>query len=190
MVIAMTILAVCGPIGSDYKRLGEQCYARLDTETTALIDGSTFESIDSLLRVLEEAKGDVIVFGSNLFLHEKLRSAFDVKVFVELDADLCLSNYLKSADKSLNLEQRLSYYLNHIKPLNETINISAKFADLRRPQAGLNDRIIDLLVNEEQFLSKPKRRNMFWESAPQMQSRDENEKTDTVELSQTGMKQV
>lgn len=68
MVISMTILAVCGPVGSDYKAFSEQCYSLLNEERTMLIDSSTYDSIDSLLSAIESAShGDVIVFGPDIF---------------------------------------------------------------------------------------------------------------------------
>lgn len=174
MVISMTILAVCGPIGSDYKAFSEQCYSLLNKERTTLIDGSAYNSIDSLLSAIESAQDDIIVFGPDIFLDEQLRDKFDVKVFLELDSDLCLSNYIKlsATSDTFNLEKQLENYLNQIKPLNEKIRASSRFAALRRPQASSNDVLIDLLINAEEKTLKECQtpldslpRVMFWQPA-------------------------
>ncbi|WP_147286493.1 uridine kinase [Legionella steigerwaltii] len=173
----MTILAVCGPIGSDFKGLSEQCYSLLNKEKTLLINSSAYNSSELLLSAIENARCDVIVFGPDIFLDEKLRSKFDVKVFVELDSDLCLANYLKSfASNAPSLEERLNSYFSEVQPLNEKIRSSAKFANLRRPQASSNDKLIELLIDGKgQTLKKSQTdsgslpRDMFWKSESQPQ---------------------
>ncbi|AWN73159.1 TPA: uridine kinase [Legionella anisa] len=184
----MTILAVCGPVGSDYKAFSEQCYSLLNEERTMLIDSSTYDSIDSLLSAIESAShGDVIVFGPDIFLDEQLRDKFDVKVFLELDSDLCLSNYIKSSllSDTFDLEKILKNYESQIKPLNEKIRVSSKFAALRRPQASANDVLIDLLINaEERTLKKPTpsdslSRDRFWQPASLSVVKLTNDKVET-----------
>ncbi|PWY54088.1 uridine kinase [Legionella qingyii] len=186
----MTILAVCGPIGSDFKAFSEQCHSLLNTENTLLIDSSTYKSIDLLLSAIKSAPGDIIIFGADIFLDGKLRSNFDIKVFLELDSDLCLSNYLKSFDKNeCNLEEQLNYYLTQIKPLNEQVRLSAKYAALRRPQASPNDKLIELLINEDdktinkhQILSASSK-DMFWKPESQSKQRASSENTVSFEFS-------
>ncbi|HHT0594679.1 TPA: uridine kinase [Legionella anisa] len=186
----MTILAVCGPVGSDYKAFSEQCYSLLNKNRTTLIDSSAYNSIDSLLSAIENAQGDVIVFGADIFLNEKLRNKFDVKVFLELDSDLCLSNYIKSSTSSntFDLKKQLQNYESQIKPLNEEIKISSKYAALRRPQASANDVLIDLLINaEERTLKKPTpsdslSRDRFWKPAFVAQQAQVNDKNPNLEF--------
>ncbi|WP_131778621.1 uridine kinase [Legionella bozemanae] len=184
----MTILAVCGPIGSDYKAFSEQCYSLLNEKSTTLIDSSAYNSIDSLLSAIESAHGDVIVFGADIFLDEQLRDKFDVKVFLELDSDLCLSNYIKSSASSdtFDLEKQLKNYESQIKPLNEKIRVSSKCAALRRPQASANDVLIDLLINAEaqtlkqcQTPSTSLPRDMFWQPASLSVVEQTNDKVET-----------
>ncbi|WP_237761350.1 uridine kinase [Legionella cherrii] len=155
-----------------------------------LIDSSSFDSMELLLAAVENAQRDVIVFGPDIFLEEKLRAKFDIKVFVEMDSDLCLSNYLKTFKSCAeNLEQHLNDYFSLIQPLNEKIRFSAKFANLRRPQASSNDKLIDLLVDEKSKtlnkyqISLP--RDMFWKPASQQQPTDSNKMVDSVECSKS-----
>ncbi|HHF7374097.1 uridine kinase [Legionella bozemanae] len=184
----MTILAICGPIGSDYKAFSEQCYSLLNKKCTTLIDSSAYNSIDSLLSAIESAQGDVIVFGADIFLDEQLRDKFDVKVFLELDSDLCLSNYIKSfaSSDTFDLEKQLKNYESQIKPLNEKIRVSSKCAALRRPQASANDVLIDLLINAEaqtlkqcQTPSTSLPRDMFWQPASLSVVKQTNDKVET-----------
>ncbi|MGL5743501.1 MAG: uridine kinase [Legionella sp.] len=177
----MTILAVCGPIGSDFKAFSEQCYSYLNEKNTMLIDSTAHQSINSLLAALESAPGDVIVFGPDIFLDEKVREQFDIKVFLELDADLCLSNHLKE-DLS-NFNQQIDDYLTNIQPLNELIRRYAQFADVRRPQKPndelqkTNEHLIGLLINKEKQslmrINTPTQslpRDSFWKPASTPQS--------------------
>ncbi len=185
MVIVMTILAVCGPIGSDFKAFSEQCYSLLKKENTVLIDSSAYKSSDLLLSAIKNTQGDIIIFGADIFLDEQLRSTFDIKVFLELDSDLCLSRYLKSfAANELILEEELNYYFTQIQPLNEKVRLSAKYAALRRPQASSNDKLIDLLINEDDKTLKKHQvlsdslRDMFWK--PESQDKQTDSTANTV----------
>jgi uridine kinase len=167
----MTILAICGPIGSDFKTTSEQIFSLLDTENTLLIDSTALLDEHSLLSLITDPLGDVIIFGADLFLAENLRAKLDIIVFLELDPDLCLSNYLTllNADSD-NLGSLLDYYFSTIQPLNEKLRESAKFATLIRPQLKLNDKIIELVVNKAEkklnnvttYLSDSQIKAMFW----------------------------
>ncbi|QMT59401.1 uridine kinase [Legionella sp. PC997] len=174
----MTILAVCGPIGSDFKTFSQECYSLLNKDKTLLIDSSDFKSSNSLLAAIENVKGDIIIFGADIFLDEQLRSKLDIKVFLELDADLCLSNYLKSIDTNTkNVEEHIEFYSTQIKPLNEKIRLSAKYAALRRPQESSNHILINLLINEDDKTLKKSglpavTRDMFWKTESQEQQID------------------
>ncbi|MCL9684899.1 uridine kinase [Legionella maioricensis] len=172
----MTVLAFCGPIGSDLKAISEQCFSLLTKECT-LLDSSEHTS-GALLFAIESAPGDVIVFGPEIFLDEKLRLKCDIKVFLELDADLCLSKHLRLVQANkLNVNEHIEYYLNNIQPLNDEIRVSAQFADLRRPQASSNEALVGLLINaQEKTISELKKncneflpRDVFWNSANHQQ---------------------
>ncbi|STY31220.1 uridine/cytidine kinase [Legionella wadsworthii] len=183
----MTILAVCGPIGSDLEEFSGQCYSLLNKENTLLIHSADYNSMSSLLFAIQNARGDVIVYGPDIFLDDKLRAQFDIKVFLELDSDLCLGKFLISslANKS-NVEKYQEYYFNKIQPLNEKIRESAQHADLRRPQGRPSDKLIDLLVDKEEgtlkrcpLLSSSLSRNVFWKSVSQSQQPDHKEQTES-----------
>lgn len=194
----MTILAICGPIGSDFREFSEQCYkalaeasvedALLENEGAIglknkllLIDRSSYDSTESLLSaikkltapslqdVVEQEPCDIIIFGADIFLDATLREQCDVKVFLELDADLCLSKFLKqSAANNANVAELSNQYFKEIQPLNEKIRLSARYADLRRPQASefpldddllsplerKNTQLIDLLIDSQRVALK------------------------------------
>lgn len=141
----MTILAVCGPIGCDLKGFSEACYQQLNNDKAKLIDSTAFVSQESLVTYLQQTQEDVIVFGSDLFLEASLRQCFDIKLFLELDSDLCLSYLVQS-----NLERTdfiLEHYLSVVKPSNERIRHSSQWADLLLPQFGAMDKVIRLLID-------------------------------------------
>ncbi len=182
--MAMTILAVCGPIGSDFKEFSEQCYSLVNEERTLLIDRSSYDSTESLFSAIEKEKSDIIIFGTDIFLDATLRARFDIKVFLELDAELSLISHLRtSAANDDNVGERLKYYQEVIKPLNEEIRLSSRHADLRRPQASENATLIGLLINEkEKTLMKcpapsfSQSKEVLWASAHR-QTKDNDETT-------------
>lgn len=144
----MTILAVCGPIGCDLKAFSDACYQQLNNEKALLIDSSVFLTQDLLETFLKETNEDVIVFGSNIFLEAPLRELFDIKVFLELDSDLCLSYFVQA--NLQNIDDILERYLNVIKPSNERIRYSSKWADLILPQSSSPEKAINLLINAKE----------------------------------------
>lgn len=141
--------------------------------------------MSALLIAIKNAQGDVIVYGPDIFLDEKLRAIFDVKIFLELDSDLCLANILigSSANK-LNVEEHLQNYLSQTQPLNEKIRESAQHADLRRPQGRASDKLIDLLINKEEgtlkkcpLLSNSFPKNVFWKAVSPPHQPGHNDQT-------------
>ncbi len=198
----MTILAVCGPIGSDFKEFSEQCHSLLNKERTLLIDCSAYDSTASLLMTIEkllslrEPECDIIIFGTDIFLDANLRAKFDIKVFLELDSELSLISHLKtSAINEVNIDELLTCYEKKIKPLNEEIWLSARHADLRRPQPSvnnklpdLNDKLINLLIDKKNGtlipISAPSgsfSRGTLWQS-PASQEISNNEETTSLEV--------
>jgi len=109
--------------------------------------------------VRELLPAPVIVVEGILVLHDaSLRDRFDLKVYVDTDADLRFIRRLKR-----DVEQRgrtpdsiIAQYLTTVRPGHEQfIEPSKRFADVVLPWGGLNEPAIDLLVARVDQLTNP-----------------------------------
>jgi uridine kinase len=109
--------------------------------------------------VRELLPAPVIVVEGILVLHDaSFRDRFDLKVYVDTDADLRFIRRLKR-----DVEQRgrtpdsiIAQYLTTVRPGHEQfIEPSKRFADVVLPWGGLNEPAIDLLVARVDQLTNP-----------------------------------
>lgn len=93
---------------------------------------------------------DVIVLdGILLLVDERVRSACDVKVFVDTDADIRLIRRIRRdmAVRGRPLEEILDQYLRTVQPMHlQFVEPSKRYADLVIPRGGENTVAIDLLL--------------------------------------------
>ena len=90
----------------------------------------------------------LIVEGILIFTHEKLREKFDIKVFVDADADDRLMRIIRRdiMERGRNYEQTLQHYELHVKTMyQQFIEPSKRYADLIVPQGGENNVAIELM---------------------------------------------
>ncbi len=87
-----------------------------------------------------------------------LRPLFDVKIFVDTDADIRLIRRLKRdiAERGRTAESVIDQYLSTVRPMHmEFVEPSKRYADVIIPEGGFNtvaidmvsDRILSLLVH-------------------------------------------
>ncbi|MBX5475667.1 MAG: uridine kinase [Clostridia bacterium] len=91
----------------------------------------------------------VIVEGILIFESEKLRSLFDIKVFVDTDADVrVLRRILRDIrDRGRTIDSVVSQYLTTVKPMHdEFVEPSKRYADLIVPEGGFNPVALDVLI--------------------------------------------
>jgi uridine kinase len=92
----------------------------------------------------------VIVVEGILVLHdEALRERFDLKVYVDADADLRFIRRLTRdvEQRGRSPESIITQYLTTVRPGHEQfIEPSKRFADVIVPGGGLNEPAIDLLL--------------------------------------------
>ncbi|PKM52239.1 MAG: uridine kinase [Firmicutes bacterium HGW-Firmicutes-7] len=109
--------------------------------------------------VIEIPKKVIIVEGILIFENIELRNLFDIKVFVDTDADVRIIRRLLRdvKERGRELDSVVSQYLNTVKIMHEEfVEPSKKYADIIIPQGGYNkvacamllDRIRVLLINE------------------------------------------
>ncbi len=101
-----------------------------------------------IVRVVRPAP--VIIVEGILVLHEpELRERFDLKVYVDADADLRFIRRLKRdvTERGRTVEGIIEQYLTTVRPGHEQyIEPSKRRADVILPQGGLNEPALDLLL--------------------------------------------
>ncbi len=91
----------------------------------------------------------IIVEGILIFAEEELRDMFDIKLFVDTDADVrILRRILRDVEeRGRTLESVVNQYLTTVKPMHEQfVEPSKKYADIIIPEGGRN-RVALSMVN-------------------------------------------
>ena len=86
-----------------------------------------------------------------LFHYEKLKELFDLKIYVDTDADIRLlrriSRDIKERDRTF--ESVKSQYLRTVKPMHQKYVEPSKYqADIIIPHGGLNEIANDLIIKK------------------------------------------
>jgi uridine kinase len=100
------------------------------------------------VRVVKPAQ-IVVVEGILVLWEPTLRDRFDLKVFVDTDADVRLIRRLRRdvAERGRTTESVIEQYLATVRPAHEQfIEPSKRYADVIVPQGGLNRPALDVLV--------------------------------------------
>lgn len=92
----------------------------------------------------------ILVEGILIFHHPELRKQFDLKIFVDVDLDVCLSRRIKRdvAERGRTTASILQQYRETVRPMHhEFIYPGKKHADLVVPRGGKNPQAICVLHN-------------------------------------------
>lgn len=98
----------------------------------------------------EEPKDIIIVEGILILEDERLRDLFDIKVYVDTDADLRILRRLTRdiEERGRTLESVIDQYLSVVRPMHlQFIEPTKRYADLIVPEGGRNRVAIDILVS-------------------------------------------
>jgi len=90
----------------------------------------------------------VVVEGILIFENKELLDLFDIKVYVDTDADVrILRRILRDVqDRGRTLESVVTQYLTTVKPMHEQfVEPSKKYADIIIPEGGFNTVALDML---------------------------------------------
>ena len=90
----------------------------------------------------------VVVEGILIFENKELLDLFDIKVYVDTDADVrILRRILRDVqDRGRTLESVVSQYLTTVKPMHEQfVEPSKKYADIIIPEGGFNTVALEML---------------------------------------------
>lgn len=100
--------------------------------------------------VREEPKDIIIVEGILILEDERLRNLFDIKIYVDTDADIRILRRLTRdiRDRGRTLESVIDQYLSVVRPMHlQFIEPTKRYADLIVPEGGKNQVAIDILVS-------------------------------------------
>lgn len=114
-------------------------------------DYSTHTRKEETVKV--KAKPVVIVEGILVLADEKLRELFDIKLFVDTDADIRILRRLKRDinDRNRSFESVYEQYLSTVKPMHEAfVEPSKTYADIIIPEGGMNEVANNLLLTKLQ----------------------------------------
>lgn len=91
----------------------------------------------------------VVVDGILLFVDERVRALFDVKVFVDADADIRLVRRIQRdmSERNRPLEDILQQYLTTVRPMHEQfVEPGKRYADIILPHGGQNAVAIEMIL--------------------------------------------
>lgn len=91
----------------------------------------------------------ILVEGILIFTDARLRKLFDVKIFVDTDADLRFIRRLQRdiSDRGRTPQSVIQQYLTTVRPMHlEFVEPSKRYADVIIPEGGRNEVAIDMVV--------------------------------------------
>ena len=105
-----------------------------------------------------ESQQVAIVEGILVFSEPKLRELFDVKLYVDTDADIRFIRRLRRdiAERGRTMASVVEQYLGTVRPMHlEFVEPSKRYADVIIPEGGYNQVAMDMVVARiERLLSK------------------------------------
>jgi uridine kinase len=91
----------------------------------------------------------ILVEGILIFAESTLRELFDVKIFVDTDADLRLIRRLQRdiAERGRTTESVIKQYMSTVRPMHlDFVEPSKRYADVIIPEGGFNAAALDMVV--------------------------------------------
>lgn len=92
----------------------------------------------------------VLIEGIHVFYDPKVRDIMDIKIFIQVDPDICLLRRVRRdiRERGRSVESVYRQYLDTVKPMYEKhIRNYVEYADLIVAQGGRNPKIVDLLAH-------------------------------------------
>ncbi|MCC6500360.1 MAG: uridine kinase [Anaerolineales bacterium] len=118
-------------------------------------DFSTDRRTDKTIHV--EPRRVILVEGILIFVEPQLRKMFDVKIFVDTDADL---RFIRRLERDLHergrtTESVIKQYQSTVRPMHlEFVEPSKRYADVIIPEGGFNAAALDMVVARVEALLK------------------------------------
>ncbi|MCU0496763.1 MAG: uridine kinase [Anaerolineae bacterium] len=102
----------------------------------------------------------ILVEGILIFSEPELRKLFDIKIFVDTDADIRFIRRLKRdiLERGRSVESVISQYLNTVRPMHtEFVEPSRRYADVIIPEGGYNTVAIDMVADRVRAMIQQRR---------------------------------
>jgi uridine kinase len=104
-----------------------------------------------------EPKNVILIEGILLFVEPELRKMFDLKIFVDTDADLRFIRRLERdiTERGRTTESVMQQYQTTVRPMHlEFVEPSKRYADVIIPEGGYNIAALDMVVARIETLLK------------------------------------
>jgi uridine kinase len=92
----------------------------------------------------------VLIEGILLFAEPALRDLFDIKIFVDIDADIRFIRRLQRdiVERGRTIESVINQYLTTVRPMHlQFVEPSRRYADVIIPEGGYNHVAIDMVAD-------------------------------------------
>ena len=102
---------------------------------------------DEIVRV--EPRPVILVEGILIFVEKELRNLFDMKIYVDTDADIRFIRRLTRdiEERGRTLQSVIEQYLNTVRPMHlEFVESSKRYADIIVPVGGFNTVALDMVI--------------------------------------------
>jgi uridine kinase len=112
-----------------------------------IYDFSTHSRTNQTFRVA--ARDVILVEGILVFVEPALRERFDVKIFVDTDADIRFIRRLQRdiSERGRTIETVIHQYQTTVRPMHlEFVEPSKRYADVIIPEGGFNTAALDMVV--------------------------------------------
>lgn len=99
----------------------------------------------------------IVVEGILIFAEPELRKLFDVKIFVDTDADIRFIRrlYRDITERGRSTESVIKQYMQTVRPMHlEFVEPSKRYADVIIPEGGHNTAALDMVVARIETLLK------------------------------------
>ncbi len=120
-----------------------------------IYDFTTHNRTEKTIHV--EPRRVILVEGILIFTEPVLRSLFDVKIFVDTDADIRFIRRLKRdiEERGRTTEMVVKQYLSTVRPMHlDFVEPSKRYADVIIPEGGLNEVAMDMVIARIESLLK------------------------------------
>jgi len=102
-----------------------------------------------------QSRSVVLVEGILIFAEAALRELFDIKIFVDTDADIRFIRRLQRdiTERGRTVDSVIKQYLTTVRPMHlEFVEPSKRYADVIIPEGGFNTAALDMVVARIQAL--------------------------------------
>jgi uridine kinase len=97
----------------------------------------------------------ILVEGILIFAEPELRKLFDVRIYVDTDADIRFIRRLERdiVERGRTVQSVIKQYMDTVRPMHlEFVENSKRYADIIVPEGGLNPVALDMVIARLQFL--------------------------------------